>query len=241
MDGTAVAEEALRIGLGVEAQRFHARHARGGEAGGDIAFEIELMMPVATRREEAVVVRIGLGEAAQEGVVDLVAAARDRWADGGGNAGAVGAQPLHRLQRRLGHPGESTLPTGMGGADHAGLLVGEQHRGAIGGENAEGETGPVGDQRVCLGRALERNAVGDQRVGADHLVGDELAGETVVEGEGVVGEQPVLAPGDVHEYESFCVLRGRRGSMAGWYEFRRTDGSTFRAVIPRFELEVGGA
>lgn len=72
-------------------------------------------------------------------------------------------------------------------------------------------------------------------------IGDELAGDSVVEGMGVVGEQPVLAPGDVHEYESFCVLRGRRGHMVGWYEFKRPDGSTFRAAIPRFELDADGA
>lgn len=72
-------------------------------------------------------------------------------------------------------------------------------------------------------------------------IGDVVAGESVVEGEGVVGEQPVLAPGDDHEYESFCVLRGPRGHMVGWYEFRRTDGTQFRASIPRFELDVTGA
>jgi ApaG protein len=71
-------------------------------------------------------------------------------------------------------------------------------------------------------------------------IGDELAGASEVEGEGVVGEQPVLAPGDVHEYESFCVLRGRRGHMVGWYEFERSDGTKFRATIPRFELEMEG-
>lgn len=70
---------------------------------------------------------------------------------------------------------------------------------------------------------------------------DEVAGDTIVEGEGVIGEQPVLAPGDVHEYESFCVLRGRRGHMTGWYRFQRTDGSKFRVAIPLFELDADGA
>ena len=67
---------------------------------------------------------------------------------------------------------------------------------------------------------------------------DDVAGDSEVEGEGVIGEQPVLAPGDVHEYESFCVLRGVSGSMEGYYEFRRPDGSEFRAEIPRFELRL---
>lgn len=67
---------------------------------------------------------------------------------------------------------------------------------------------------------------------------DEVAGDSEVAGEGVVGEQPVIAPGDYHEYESFCVLRGPLGHMEGWYEFRRTDGTSFRAGIPRFVLDA---
>lgn len=69
---------------------------------------------------------------------------------------------------------------------------------------------------------------------------DIVAGDSQVAGEGVVGEQPVLAPGDSHEYESFCVLRGPAGHMEGWYEFKRPDGSSFRAEIPRFRLDADG-
>ncbi len=66
---------------------------------------------------------------------------------------------------------------------------------------------------------------------------DALAGDSEVEGEGVVGERPVIAPGEVHEYESFCVLQGERGQMVGHYDFRRADGAGLRAEIPRFDLE----
>lgn len=65
---------------------------------------------------------------------------------------------------------------------------------------------------------------------------DDVGGDSEVEGEGVVGEQPVLAPGESHEYESFCILQGPTGSMQGYYEFQRTDGTIFRAAIPRFPL-----
>jgi ApaG protein len=68
------------------------------------------------------------------------------------------------------------------------------------------------------------------------FIHDEVAGDTEVQGEGVVGEQPVLAPGDVHEYESFCVLQGGSGSMVGYYIFAYPDGAEFKAEIPRFEL-----
>ena len=66
------------------------------------------------------------------------------------------------------------------------------------------------------------------------LIHDPVGGEQEVEGEGVVGASPVLAPGDVHEYRSFCVLEGPFGHMEGFYHFRRRDGSIFRAEIPRF-------
>ena len=67
---------------------------------------------------------------------------------------------------------------------------------------------------------------------------DEGAGDSEVEGEGVIGEQPLIPPGGVHEYQSFCVLRGQRGHMEGSYEFERPGGARFRATIPRFQLQV---
>lgn len=69
------------------------------------------------------------------------------------------------------------------------------------------------------------------------LIHDDAAGDSVVEGEGVIGEQPVLDPGDVHEYRSFCVLKGSTGWMQGSYRFMRSDGSDFDAYIPKFILE----
>ncbi|MGZ8411261.1 MAG: Co2+/Mg2+ efflux protein ApaG [Gemmatirosa sp.] len=65
---------------------------------------------------------------------------------------------------------------------------------------------------------------------------DEGGEDTEVEGEGVVGEQPAIAPGRVHEYRSFCVLKSPRGWMEGRYRFVRADGSRFEALIPRFQL-----
>ena len=57
-----------------------------------------------------------------------------------------------------------------------------------------------------------------------------------VEGPGVVGAQPVIAPGEAHEYHSFCVLRTFEGAMEGSYLMQRPDGSRFHAQIPRFDL-----
>ena len=60
----------------------------------------------------------------------------------------------------------------------------------------------------------------------------------MVEGDGVVGEQPVLKPGESHDYVSGCPLSTPTGSMEGHYMFRvvGTDGASIRAAIPFFPL-----
>ena len=58
-----------------------------------------------------------------------------------------------------------------------------------------------------------------------------------VEGPGVVGQQPVLEPGQVHEYVSGCHLQSPIGKMTGHYTMERlVDGKTFQVVIPEFVL-----
>ncbi|WP_306551990.1 Co2+/Mg2+ efflux protein ApaG [Daejeonella sp.] len=58
-----------------------------------------------------------------------------------------------------------------------------------------------------------------------------------VEGEGVVGQQPIIEPGNNHEYVSGCNLKTDIGSMKGSYEMKRiVDGQTFRVNIPEFYL-----
>ncbi|HVR91294.1 MAG TPA: Co2+/Mg2+ efflux protein ApaG [Novosphingobium sp.] len=58
----------------------------------------------------------------------------------------------------------------------------------------------------------------------------------LVEGEGVVGEQPLLQPGQSHDYVSGCPLTTPHGSMAGYYTFLGEDGETIEAAIPFFPL-----
>jgi ApaG protein len=72
------------------------------------------------------------------------------------------------------------------------------------------------------------------------LIHDDVEGDSVVEGEGVVGQQPHLAPGEVHEYASYCVLKSPTGWMEGSYHFVRADGTTVDAAIPRFFLITPG-
>jgi len=62
-----------------------------------------------------------------------------------------------------------------------------------------------------------------------------------VHGPGVVGEQPVLDPGDVFEYTSFCPLRTTVGSMHGTYQMVTPEGDEFDAVIAPFTLAIPNA
>ena len=57
-----------------------------------------------------------------------------------------------------------------------------------------------------------------------------------VDGDGVVGEQPVLQPGQSHDYVSGCPLGTHHGSMEGHYTMQRADGSLFDVAIPFFPL-----
>jgi len=60
-----------------------------------------------------------------------------------------------------------------------------------------------------------------------------------VEGKGVVGEQPLLEPGEVHEYTSACDLVTEIGKMHGTYLMERTSsGERFYVNIPEFVMVV---
>ena len=73
------------------------------------------------------------------------------------------------------------------------------------------------------------------------LIHDSAGEDTEVEGEGVVGEQPLIAPGRVHEYQSFCILKSGEGYMEGHYDFVRADSTSFKAEIPRFLLSASAS
>ena len=60
-----------------------------------------------------------------------------------------------------------------------------------------------------------------------------------VEGEGVVGQQPILEPGQYHQYVSGCNLKSGMGKMYGHYVMERlVDGSRFKVTIPQFTMIV---
>ena len=59
-----------------------------------------------------------------------------------------------------------------------------------------------------------------------------------VRGLGVVGNQPVLRPGESHEYTSGTAIATPVGTMKGSYQMVADDGTRFEAPIPEFTLSV---
>lgn len=60
-----------------------------------------------------------------------------------------------------------------------------------------------------------------------------------VNGEGVVGKQPVLEPGEVHQYVSGCNLKSGMGNMSGHYTMEKVgDGKIFHVDVPVFSMIV---
>lgn len=67
------------------------------------------------------------------------------------------------------------------------------------------------------------------------LIIDAAGEEHRVEGDGVVGLQPTLKPGERFEYQSFCPLRERWGTMEGHFLMEGAGGG-FKVQVGRFYL-----
>jgi len=64
--------------------------------------------------------------------------------------------------------------------------------------------------------------------------GDEFK---IVEGDGVVGQQPILEPGQSHQYISGCNLKSGLGKMRGSYIMEKIkDAKNFQVNIPEFQM-----
>jgi len=59
-----------------------------------------------------------------------------------------------------------------------------------------------------------------------------------VKGLGVVGAQPLLQPGESHQYTSGTVIATPVGTMRGSYQMDAADGTRFEAPIPVFTLSA---
>ena len=58
-----------------------------------------------------------------------------------------------------------------------------------------------------------------------------------VEGEGVIGKQPILRPGESHQYVSWSPLQSGMGKMYGYYLMNdQMKDKNFKVLVPEFKL-----
>jgi len=69
------------------------------------------------------------------------------------------------------------------------------------------------------------------------IIQDSNSDERHVEGDGVVGQQPILAPGESHQYTSWCPLKTDMGKMHGTYIMKALETQReFVVRVPEFNL-----
>ena len=79
-----------------------------------------------------------------------------------------------------------------------------------------------------------------QLISRHWIITDSNGKTSEVKGPGVVGEQPILKPGEEHEYMSGSQLKSPIGTMHGTYQMQIQEGGAFDAEIPCFTLAVPG-
>jgi ApaG protein len=77
-----------------------------------------------------------------------------------------------------------------------------------------------------------------QLISRHWIITDSQGQVQEVRGLGVVGAQPVLRPGESHQYTSGTALSTPVGTMRGSYQMVAEDGTRFEATIPEFTLSV---
>jgi ApaG protein len=86
-------------------------------------------------------------------------------------------------------------------------------------------------------RITNESAYTVQLLRREWFITDAVGRKRKVEGEGVIGLQPILAPGQSHEYMSGCDFKTPLGQMRGWYIMvRRDNQEEIKVRIPKFTM-----
>ncbi len=85
-------------------------------------------------------------------------------------------------------------------------------------------------------RIVNRGDVAAQLMARRWQIEDESGRRDEVRGLGVVGHQPLLQPGEQHEYTSWVQLRAPRGTMQGRFHCMSAEAEAFDAEVPLFTL-----
>ena len=87
-------------------------------------------------------------------------------------------------------------------------------------------------------RITNKGSVAAQLISRHWIITDAQGLVQEVRGLGVVGAQPVLRPGESHEYTSGTAIATPVGTMKGSYQMIADDGTPFDAPIPEFTLSM---
>ncbi len=136
------------VWIGIAREPLNRANPRRFEPGSDIARKVELGMTSAACCKKPVIAGIFGAKAVNKGPIDFIAGLRNARANRGNDPVALCSQCCHRSDRAVGHPGHCPFPAGVRGADDPGSAIGQQDRRAIGGDHAQHQPGPVGDDGV---------------------------------------------------------------------------------------------
>tara|TARA_Y100000814_G_scaffold228995_1_gene172914 strand:+ start:363 stop:734 length:372 start_codon:yes stop_codon:yes gene_type:complete len=67
-------------------------------------------------------------------------------------------------------------------------------------------------------------------------ISDGSGNKKKIDGDGVVGKNPIINPGEMFKYKSYCPLKTEFGFMSGFYTMKNDDGDVFKVAIPEFPL-----
>ena len=67
-------------------------------------------------------------------------------------------------------------------------------------------------------------------------ISDGAGKKKQIDGDGVVGKNPIINPGEMFKYKSYCPLKTEFGFMSGFYTMKNEDGDVFKVAIPEFPL-----
>ena len=67
-------------------------------------------------------------------------------------------------------------------------------------------------------------------------ISDSSGNKKQIDGDGVVGKNPIINPGEMFKYKSYCPLKTEFGFMSGFYTMKNEDGDVFKVAIPEFPL-----
>ena len=87
-------------------------------------------------------------------------------------------------------------------------------------------------------RIRNTGSVAAQLISRHWIITDAEGQVQEVRGLGVVGAQPLLRPGESHQYTSGTALATPVGTMRGSYQMVAEDGTRFDATIAEFTLSV---